>query len=162
MPRVNFFALLLIFFLSAFVSANYLNYCNNFELKTSKLSGKRFFLKADCLGMYGNTTAAQCSYLDLNQCFALGDDRNYRPQRMGGGIAEYRRSWCRFTYVNDDYKYAGKVTGMACNRFGNEPDGLYEADFRRLYLSITASPDVPESHLKKKEKKESYMSDTNL
>ncbi|KAK8094858.1 hypothetical protein PG997_001543 [Apiospora hydei] len=136
MPRSSFFPLLLLFIFSALVSGSYLNYCNNFELVLSKLSNKRLFLKADCLGVYGNTTQTQCSYLDLSQCFALRRDaqgvENYHPQRLGGGVDFYRLQWGKFDYADSNYQKAGKPTGMSCNMLGREPGGTYSADFREI------------------------------
>lgn len=60
--------LFLLFLLSALVSAGTcLSYCKNFDLVPSPTIPGQIFLKTDCLGVYGNTTQTQCSYLDLNQ-----------------------------------------------------------------------------------------------
>ncbi|KAK8087253.1 hypothetical protein PG994_002227 [Apiospora phragmitis] len=131
MPRINFLPLLFLFF-SALVSANYLNYCQTFELVPSKKKAETGFLKSDCLGVYKNTTMTQCSYLNLNQCYVLGPDTQYHPQRLGKGLDGLHAPNCRLTYADDHYKNNNKATGMECTQPG-ELGGTYTADFRRRY-----------------------------
>lgn len=68
MPLLTRLSVLLLLVVSVLVSADpYIKYCNNFDIVVSKKVQNKVFLKADCLGIYGNVTATQCSYLDLNQ-----------------------------------------------------------------------------------------------
>ncbi|KAK7977279.1 hypothetical protein PG996_003349 [Apiospora saccharicola] len=137
MSPVNRLCLLLVFLFSALVSAeSYLKYCNNFNIMVSQKVQNKVFLKADCLGVYGNTTQTQCSYLDLNQCYTLNKNtKQYQKQRLGKAFYlddnPDRGSWCRTTYADANYQNAKKATGMECST-QNDLAGTYTADFRGL------------------------------
>ncbi|KAK8108018.1 uncharacterized protein PG998_010031 [Apiospora kogelbergensis] len=131
MAHINFFALLCFFF-SVLVSADHQNYCKDLALVPSSKSSDRIFLTAQCLGMFGNTTTLQCSYLDLNACYALSaTDKKYHPQRRGNGM-DYDHVWaCRLTYSSNDHKKRLKASGMECTKPG-ELGGTYTADFSNV------------------------------
>ncbi|KAK8133687.1 hypothetical protein PG984_005699 [Apiospora sp. TS-2023a] len=139
MSPVSRLCLLLLFLFSALVSAgrgSYLKYCNNFNIVVSQKVTNKVFLKADCLGVYGNTTQTQCSLLDLNQCYIFNDKtKQYQPQRLGKAFYSDanpdRASWCRTTYADANYRDAKKATGMECSS-QNDLAGTYTADFRNL------------------------------
>ncbi|KAK7921383.1 hypothetical protein PG985_009405 [Apiospora marii] len=137
MPLLNRLSLLLLLVFSVLVSAeSYLKYCSNYDIVTSQKVRNKVFLKADCLGIYGNVTATQCTYLDLNQCYALDTTKKqYKNQRLGKGFYKDtkpdRVSWCHFTYADANYKNANKPTGIECSA-RDELAGTYTAQFRNL------------------------------